>query len=39
MLGASLLLIPFVYLGRDITRLWGVALSALYGLYLLIILI
>ena len=39
MLGASLLLIPFVYLGRDITRLWGVALSALYGLYLVIILI
>lgn len=39
MLGASLLLIPFVYLGRDITRLWGVVLSALYGFYLLIILI
>ena len=39
MLGASLLLIPFVYLGRDITRLWGVALTALYGLYMFIILI
>ena len=39
MLGASLLLMPFVYLGRDITRLWGVVLSALYGLYLFIILI
>ena len=39
MLAASLLLIPFVYLGRDITRLWGVALSALYGLYLVMVLI
>ena len=39
MLGASLLLIPFVYLGRDITRLWGIILSALYALYLVVILI
>ena len=39
MLGASLLLIPFVYLGRDITRLWGIGLSALYALYLTVILI
>ena len=38
MLGASLLLIPFVYMGRDITRLWGVALSALYGLYMFMVL-
>ena len=39
MLGASLLLIPFVYLGRDITRIWGIVLSALYALYLVVILI
>ena len=38
MLGASLLLIPFVYMGRNITRLWGVALSALYGTYLFVVL-
>ncbi|MCZ4254573.1 calcium/sodium antiporter [Sulfitobacter sp. PR48] len=38
MLGASLLLIPFVYLGRDITRIWGIALSALYALYLVVVL-
>jgi len=39
MLGASLLLIPFVYLGRDITRIWGVLLCAIYALYLTVILI
>jgi len=39
MLGASLLLIPFVYLGRDITRAWGIALSVIYGLYLLAVLV
>lgn len=39
MLAASLLLIPFVYLGRDITRLWGIILSALYALYIVVILI
>ena len=33
MLGASLLLIPFVFLGRDITRTWGIALTALYAVY------
>lgn len=38
MLGASLLLIPFVYLGKDITRIWGIALSALYALYLIVVL-
>ncbi|MFD2740247.1 calcium/sodium antiporter [Sulfitobacter aestuarii] len=38
MLGASLLLIPFVYLGRDITRRWGIALSAFYGLYIFVVL-
>ena len=39
MLGASLLLIPFVYLGKDITRAWGIALTALYSLYLIVVLI
>jgi cation:H+ antiporter len=34
MLGASLLLIPFVYLRRDITRVWGIVLCGLYVLYL-----
>jgi cation:H+ antiporter len=36
MLGASLLLIPFVFLKRDITRIWGVVLTALYLTYILI---
>lgn len=39
MLGASLLLIPFVYLKKDINRLWGIALTALYALYMVIVLI
>jgi cation:H+ antiporter len=39
MLGASLLLIPFVFMGRDITRIWGIILSALYVLYLTIVLV
>jgi cation:H+ antiporter len=38
MLGASLMLIPFVYLRRDITRIWGIALTALYATYLFVIL-
>ncbi len=38
MLGASLLLVPFVYLGQNITRVWGVALSALYIAYLIVVL-
>ncbi len=33
MLGASLLLVPFVFFRMDINRLWGIALSALYVLY------
>ncbi|TNF60165.1 MAG: calcium/sodium antiporter [Rhodobacteraceae bacterium] len=33
MLGASLLLIPFVFLGRDINRVWGLALTATYMVY------
>ncbi|KRS13339.1 sodium:proton exchanger [Roseovarius atlanticus] len=38
MLAASLLLIPFVFLGRDITRLWGIALTVLYVIYVLVVL-
>lgn len=38
MLGASLMLIPFVYLRRDITRAWGIFLSALYLIYLFVVL-
>lgn len=37
MLGASLLLVPFVFLKRDITRGWGIALSALYIAYIVIV--
>ncbi|MFY0658910.1 MAG: calcium/sodium antiporter [Shimia sp.] len=36
MLGASLMLIPFVFLKKDITRIWGVILTALYLAYILI---
>ena len=39
MLGASLLLIPFVYLGKDITRKWGYVLTGLYALYLIMVLV
>jgi cation:H+ antiporter len=38
MLGASLLLIPFVFMKVDITRIWGVILAALYVAYLLFVL-
>ncbi|WP_299610942.1 calcium/sodium antiporter [uncultured Tateyamaria sp.] len=38
MLGASILLVPFVYMRRDITRVWGVILTGLYLLYLAIVL-
>ncbi|SLN53040.1 calcium/sodium antiporter [Pseudooctadecabacter jejudonensis] len=38
MLAASLLLIPFVYLRTDLTRLWGVALTAAYLVYLWLVL-
>ena len=38
MLAASILLVPFVYMRRDITRVWGVILSALYVTYLIIVL-
>lgn len=39
MLGASLLLIPFVYMKMDITRTWGVILSALYAVYIFVVLL
>lgn len=39
MLGASLLLIPFVFMRRDITRIWGVILTAAYVAYLTMVLI
>jgi cation:H+ antiporter len=38
MLGASVLLVPFVYMRKDITRLWGVVLSVLYVAYLVLVL-
>lgn len=38
MLAASLLLIPFVYLGLNMTRRWGIALVALYATYLFVVL-
>lgn len=39
MLGASLLLIPFVFFKQDITKGWGIFLSALYAAYVIIILV
>lgn len=39
MLGASLMLIPFVFFRVNIGRRWGVALSALYIAYLLVVLV
>lgn len=39
MLGASLLIIPFVFYKQDIGRVWGFALTALYLLYITIVLI
>ena len=38
MLGASVLLLPFVYFRMDITRIWGVVLAGLYGAYMFLIL-
>ena len=37
MLGASLLIFPLVFLAKDLTRLWGVILSALYLSYIAIV--
>ena len=39
MLAASFLLIPFVFFGRNITRVWGAALTLLYMAYLLVVLL
>jgi cation:H+ antiporter len=39
MLGASLLLIPFVFFERDISRIWGAALTGLYVIYVTLVLI
>ena len=38
MLAASLLLIPFVFMGRDIGKRWGVFLSASYVIYIIVVL-
>ena len=38
MLGASLLIIPFVFFKQDIRRVWGVILTGLYLAYVLIVL-
>lgn len=38
MLGASLIMLPFVFFRQDITRMWGIGLTALYGLYLVVVL-
>ena len=38
MLGASLLLFPFVFMCRNITRIWGIVLTSLYCIYILIVL-
>ncbi len=39
MLAASFLLIPFVFFRRNITRIWGAALTLLYMAYLLVVLL
>ena len=39
MLAASFLLIPFVFFGQNITRIWGAALTLLYMAYLLLVLL
>lgn len=38
MLGASALLVPFVFFGFNLTRIWGILLSVLYIAYLLVVL-
>ncbi|WP_278923304.1 calcium/sodium antiporter [Pseudophaeobacter profundi] len=37
MLAASLLIVPFVFLKKDITRAWGIGLSGLYITYLVVL--
>ena len=39
MLAASLIMIPFVFMRQDITRIWGIGLTAIYGAYLVFVLI
>jgi len=39
MLSASLLLIPFVFLKQDIGKAWGIVLTSLYLIYIVIVLI
>ncbi|EBA08281.1 calcium/sodium antiporter [Sagittula stellata] len=39
MLGASLLLMPFVFFKRDLNRTWGVILSVLYISYVVIVIV
>ena len=39
MLAASFLLIPFVFFGQNITRIWGAALTLLYMAYLFVVLL
>jgi cation:H+ antiporter len=39
MLGASLLIFPLVFMGRDLTRIWGVVLSALYLGYIALVIL
>lgn len=39
MLGASVLLVPFVFLKRDITRIWGIGFAGLYVAYMLVLLV
>jgi len=39
MLAASLIIIPFVFLKRDITRLWGIGLTVAYAAYVTVLLI
>lgn len=38
MLGASLLLFPFVFLGWNLSRIWGIFLTGAYGAYLFAVL-
>ncbi|MEL7011732.1 MAG: calcium/sodium antiporter [Pseudomonadota bacterium] len=38
MLAASLLIIPFVFMRKDIGRIWGIALTALYLIYVTVVL-
>jgi cation:H+ antiporter len=39
MLGATLLLVPFVFFKRDITKIWGVILTVLYFTYVISVLV